>query len=75
MPELVRPPAVRMNARRIALVGTALWFVAFVVLLCFWGWLGEHDHRDWLWTSLAGWILGVLGTLLVSKHRHEGRTG
>src|SRR5699024_10104803 len=38
MPELVRPPAVRMNARRTALVGTALWFVTFVVLLCFWGW-------------------------------------
>lgn len=70
----MRPPAVRMNARRIAVVGTVLWFVAFVAALCAWSWLSDHGHRDWLWTCLAGWILGALGTTLVSRHRRQGRT-
>jgi uncharacterized membrane protein YfcA len=72
--DLKQPPAVQMNARRIAAVGTALFFVAFVVLLPFWGWLHRHDHVTWLWTCLAGWLLGIGGFLLAGKHRREGRT-
>ncbi|WP_375493026.1 DUF2530 domain-containing protein [uncultured Jatrophihabitans sp.] len=74
MPELVTPPPVQMNARRIVAVGTALWFAAFVVLLFFWGWLGRHDHRVWLWTCLAGTVCGVLGWSLMNRHRRQGRT-
>jgi uncharacterized membrane protein len=66
---------VRLDARKVVLTGTALWFLAFLVLLPFWTWLGEHHHRLWLWTCLAGWALGVLGYLLMAKHRREGRTG
>jgi hypothetical protein len=71
---LVRPPAVQMNAPRIVLIGTALWFIAFVVLLPFYGWLGDHGHRVWLWTCLAGWILGLIGYSIMRRHRDEGRT-
>lgn len=71
---LVRPPAVEVNSRRVVLIGTAIWFVAFVVLLPFYGWLGRHDHRVWLWTCLAGWVLGLCGAALMRKHRSEGRT-
>ena len=53
--------------------GTVLWFVGFVVLLPFWSWLGTHDHRVWLWTCLAGAVLGCLGYALMGKHRREGR--
>ena len=74
MPELVTPPAVQINARRIVAVGTGLWFVAFVVLLPFYGWLGTHSHRIWLWTCLAGWLLGLLGLAIMSRHRRAGRT-
>jgi uncharacterized protein DUF2530 len=74
VPELVTPPPVQMNARRIVAMGTALWFVAFLVLLPFWGWLGRHDHRVWLWTCLAGTVCGVLGWLTMNRHRREGRT-
>lgn len=63
-----------MNARRIVAVGTVLWFVAFVALLPFWGWLGRHDHRIWLWTCLAGWVLGLLGWSIMMRHRGMGRT-
>jgi MFS family permease len=74
VPDLVVPPPVQINARRIVAVGTALWFVAFVVLLPFYGWLGDHSHRSWLWTSLAGWLLGLLGLAVMSRHRRAGRT-
>ncbi|MEO6885547.1 MAG: DUF2530 domain-containing protein [Jatrophihabitantaceae bacterium] len=71
---LARPPAVQLDARRVVLVGTILWFVAALALLPFWGWLGRHDHHLWLWTCLAGGVLGLLGYVLLSKHRREGRT-
>ena len=51
-----------------------LLFVAFVALLPFYGWLGDHGHRIWLWTCLAGWILGLMGYSIMARHRDEGRT-
>ena len=73
--ELKTPPEpMQVDSRRVVLIGTALWFVAFVVLLPFYDWLGQHDHRIWLWTCLAGWILGLIGLPLVRKHRKQGRT-
>ncbi|MFN2518218.1 MAG: DUF2530 domain-containing protein [Jatrophihabitantaceae bacterium] len=72
--ELVQPPAVQINTRRITAVGTALFFTGFLVLLPFYGWLGRHDHRVWLWTCLAGAILGVIGYSIMRRHRGEGRT-
>jgi hypothetical protein len=76
MPErvLVTPPAVQINTRRIVLIGTVIWFVGFVALLPFYGWLGRHDHRIWLWTCLAGWVLGLIGSTLMLRHRRMGRT-
>jgi hypothetical protein len=72
--EFVQPPAVQINSRRVIVVGTALFSVAFLVLLPFYGWLGRHDHRIWLWTCLAGAILGVIGYAIMRRHRGEGRT-
>lgn len=77
MPEqrrLVTPPPVEMNGERIASVGTLLFFVAFLGLLPFWGWLGSHDHRIWLWTALAGTLVGLFGWTLLRRHRAMGRT-
>jgi uncharacterized protein DUF2530 len=70
----VQPPPVQMNSRRVVVIGTSLWFVAFVVLLPFYGSLGRHGHRIWLWTCLAGWVLGIVGWAIISRHRREGRT-
>lgn len=73
--ELKTPPEpVQVDSRRVVLIGTVSWFVAFVALLPFYDWLGRHGHRIWLWTCLAGWILGLVGLVLVRKHRGEGRT-
>jgi drug/metabolite transporter (DMT)-like permease len=71
--ELVRPPAEHTDPRPVVAVGTVLFFVGFAVLLPFYGRLGEHDHRDWLWTCLAGGVLGLVGWVLMAKHRREGR--
>jgi len=80
-----RPPAepvpgasaqmMAVDARRVLLAGTAGFALAFVVLLPFWSWLGEHQHRVWLWTALAGTVLGLLALPLVRKHSGEGRLG
>ena len=72
--QLVQAPPVQMNARRIVAFGTLAFFVAFVVLLPFYGWLGHHGHRIWLWTALAGWLLGILGWTIMMRHRRLGRT-
>jgi hypothetical protein len=69
-----RPPAMETNARPVVAIGTALFFVAFLVLLLRYDWLGTHHHRVWLWTSLAGWILGLIGWVLMARHRRQGRT-
>jgi hypothetical protein len=68
------PEPVQTDSWRVVAIGTALWFAAFVVLLPFYGWLGRHDHRVWLWTCLAGWILGLIGLPVVRRHRGQGRT-
>ena len=73
MPDLVTPPPFQVNTRRLITIGTALWFVAFLVLLPFYSWLGDHGHRIWLWTSLAGWVLGLVGLAIMSRHRRSGR--
>jgi hypothetical protein len=71
-------PAAQMlsvDARKVILLGTVGFFLAFLVLLPFWGWLGAHDHRVWLWTALAGGVLGLVSLPLIHKHSAEGRLG
>jgi hypothetical protein len=64
-----------VDARRVVLVITGLYLLAFLALLPFWGWLGRQDHRVWLWTALAGTVLGLLALPLIRKHTGEGRLG
>ncbi len=42
-------------------VGTALWGLALVLLLPFYGRLRDDDHLWWLWTCVAGLGLGLVG--------------
>jgi uncharacterized membrane protein YfcA len=67
------PTPMRVDARRVIAVGTLAWAATAIVLAVFWTWLGRHDHRIWLWTCVCGAILGVLGLVLIGKHRGEGR--
>ncbi|MCH1868941.1 DUF2530 domain-containing protein [Nocardioides sp. CFH 31398] len=53
-------------------IGVALWAVAFVALLPFWGRLEEDGRLWWLWTCLAGFGLGLLG-LEYCRRRRKAR--
>ncbi|SFC88355.1 Protein of unknown function [Nocardioides terrae] len=50
--------------------GTALWALAFVGLLPFYGRLDDSGRVWWLWTCLAGFGLGLLG-LEVCRRRAQ----
>lgn len=64
-----------VDARKVVLVGTSLFLLAFLVMLPMYSWLGHHGHRVWLWTALAGCLLGASGLGLIGKHTGEGRLG
>lgn len=55
------PPPLEANDVAIVGAGTALWFVAFLVLLPFHHALAAHDRGYWQWTCLAGGLLGLIG--------------
>jgi hypothetical protein len=67
------PEPLEADTVRIVAVGTALWFASFLVLLPFRGRLAEHGNEIWLWTCLAGGLLGLLGLLLATRARAAAR--
>jgi hypothetical protein len=55
-----------------AVVGIAVWAVLGLALLPFHGWLSRHGHTNWLWTCLAGFLLGFVGLAVMIRHdRHR----
>jgi len=66
------PAATPVPLSRTARIGVltalvALWFVLFLVQLPFYGWFDDHGHLWWLWTCLAGGVLGLYGVWFVRK--------
>ena len=52
-----------------AVAGTVCWAIAGLVLLLFFrDWLAEHDHQNWLWICLAGFLWGFPGTAVMMRH-------
>ena len=71
-----RPPAlppVTTGVWHIALPGTIIWLVAFVVLLFFVPQLQSNDAMIWLWTCLAGFVTGLLGLSVYWWQRRAAR--
>jgi hypothetical protein len=60
-----------VDGTRTVAVGTALWLLAFVLLLPFTGQLAEHHRLWWLWTCLAGFGLGLLGWDYCRRRRNR----
>ncbi len=54
-------------------VGTALWAVAFLVLLAFRDQLAEADNSWWLAVCATGFALGLLGIWYVRRRREAYR--
>lgn len=63
------PEPLDVDANRIIIAGTVLWFVGFLVLVVFVGRLRDADALVWLWTCLAGWVLGLLGLYVAIRQR------
>ena len=55
-------------------VGVAIWFVAFLGLLPFYGRLSDAGRVWWMWTCLAGFGLGLFG-LEYCRRRRRARAG
>lgn len=62
-----------LDAVRTVRVGTALWLVAFLVLLPFTDGLSDSDRGWWLWTCVAGMTLGLIGIAFTTRRRQRMR--
>jgi hypothetical protein len=60
-----------VDGTRTVAVGSALWLVAFVLLLPFYGQLADHHRLWWLWTCLAGFGLGIMGWDYCRRRRNR----
>ena len=61
------PPPVRVDMRRVLLVGTGAWLVALAVTAALW-WMGAASTTP-VWSCVAGAVLGVAG---LAWHRVRG---
>ena len=68
-------PPVRSGVAYIVVPGTVVWLAAFVVLLFFTDSLRAADATIWLWTCLAGFLLGLLGLSIFAWQRAAARRG
>lgn len=55
-------------------IGSALWVVAFFVLLLLYGRLEAREHTWWLWTCLVGFGQGVIGLEYCRRRRNRLRS-
>jgi hypothetical protein len=69
------PPVRGAGLAHVIIPGTALWFVALVVLLFMLPTLRAHDAMLWMWTALAGWLLGFVGLAIYGWQRAAARRG
>ncbi len=61
------PPPLEGNVVATVVGGTVIWFTLFLVQLPFYGWFADHDRTWWLWTCLAGGVLGLYGIWYVRR--------
>jgi hypothetical protein len=67
------PEPLQVDMQRHVAIGTALWALAFLVLLPFSARLRADGHLWWLGTCAAGVGLGLLGlAYLRRREHHEG---
>ena len=58
---------------RTVVIGTALWGLAFLGLLPFYGRLADAGRVWWLWTCLAGFGLGLIGVEVCRRRAQRDR--
>lgn len=68
-------PPVKAGLAHIVIPVTVAWFALFVVLLFFIGDLRDSGNMIWIWSSLAGWVLGLIGLSVYGWQRSAARRG
>jgi hypothetical protein len=64
------PPPYRTNEFAPVIVGTAMWAIAFIVLLTMHHAMADRGQGWWLWVALTGVGLGLWGLFLIAmRHR------
>jgi len=58
-----------VDAVRTVQIGTALWAVALVVTLLMRDQLSDDGHEWWIWTCVAGLVLGLVGVVITTRRR------
>lgn len=58
------PAPVLSDERRPFIIGLAIWALAAVVVL-----LSGAGQSWWIWTAVAGLVIGALGLVNVIRHR------
>ncbi len=64
------PTPVTTDDRKAILIGIALWVAGLAIVIAFIAPLTTAGHVWWLWTCVAGLVLGLLA-LLYTHWRHE----
>lgn len=70
-PRKVEPPDPPMVP--FAVAGIVIWAILGLAMLPFYGWLSEHGHLNWLWTCVAGFLLGFVGLAVMIRHDRRRR--
>jgi len=74
MPRRPDPEPLEVDDRPVAVIGTVLWLVGFVVLLVFFrDDLRRHHTEWWLWSCCVGVALGLYGFRFVSRRQRALR--
>ncbi|MEI2810427.1 MAG: DUF2530 domain-containing protein [Nocardioides sp.] len=60
---------------RTVVVGSALWLIAFLGLLPFYGRLADSGRVWWLWTCCAGCAIGLFGYEYARRRRNRRSGG
>jgi hypothetical protein len=50
-------------------VGTALWAIALVATLVMRDQLSDDGREWWIWTCVAGFVLGLVGIVITTRRR------
>jgi len=69
-PSRPTPEPLDVDAVTVVTVGTLLWGATGLVLVTFGrGWLERNDDVWWIWTCVAGFLLGLVGIAFVRRRR------
>lgn len=74
MPDVTRrppPQPLPVDTVRVVAVGTAIFTLGVVAALVALPWLRSHDRVWWLWTVVAGALLGLLGLAVTIRQRRR----